>query len=118
METPSNGLRRVPLRIAGVIGLASAVTYMAVVFGQDDTSSLPQATFWLGVMFVAGFLAWFADRLEYQGRRSAMIAAGLFFVLGVFSNFVFAIVYLVSTLLSVVGFAGTSQIKEEESFES
>jgi MFS family permease len=118
METSPNGLRRLPLRIAGVIGLASAVVYLAVVLGQEDTSSLPQAIFWLGVVLVAGFLAWFADRLEHQGRRSAMIAAGLFFVLGVFSNVVFVIVYLVSTLLSVAGFAGTSQTREEESLES
>ncbi len=79
---------------------------------------MPQAIFWLGVMLIAGFLAWFADRLEHQGRRSAMIAAGLFFVLGVFSNVVFAIVYLVSTLLSVAGFAGTSPPREERPFES
>jgi MFS family permease len=117
METSPNGLRRMPLRIAGVIGLASAVVYLAVVLGQEDTSSRPQAIFWFGVMLVAGLLAWFADRLEHRGRRSAMVAAGLFFVLGVFSSVVFAIVYLVSTLLSVAGFAATSPTGEGSSIE-
>ena len=88
-----------------------------VVLGQEETSSLPQAIFWLGVMVVAGLLAWFADRLEHRGRRSAMIAAGLFFVLGVFSNPVFAVVYLLTTLLSVAGFAGTSPSSGETSLE-
>jgi len=117
METSSNGLRRLPLRIAGIIGLAGAVFYLAVLLGQEDTSSRPQAIFWLGVMVTAGLLAWFADRFEHQGRRSAMIAAGLFFVLGVFSNPVFAVVYLLTTMLSVVGFAGTSPSSGETSLE-
>ncbi len=117
METSANGLRRMPLRIAGVIGLAGAVVYLAVVLGQEETSSLPQAIFWLGVMVVAGLLAWFADRLEHRGRRSAMIAAGLFFVLGVFSNPVFAVVYLLTTMLSVAGFAGTSPSSGETPLE-
>ena len=43
-----------------------------------------------------------------------MIAAGLFFVLGVFSSVVFAIVYLLSTLLSVAGFAGANHLKGVE----
>ena len=118
METPSNGLRRLPLRIAGVIGLASAVVYLAVLLGQEDTSLLPQAIFWFGVMLTAGLLAWFADRLEHRGRQSAIIAAGLFFVLGVFSNLVFAMVYLLTTVLSVAGFAGTSPSSRERSLES
>lgn len=117
METSSKGLIRIPLRIAGVIGLTSAVIYIGVVFGQEDTSLLPQAFFWFGVMLMAGLLAWFADRFEHRGRRSAMIAAGLFFVVAVFSSMVFAMVYLLATVLSVAGFALTSPSSEETSLE-
>lgn len=117
METPSNGLRRMPLRAAGIIGSASAVIYAGIVLGQEDTSLFPQAIFWFGVMLTAGLLAWFADRLEHRGRRSAMTAAGLFVVLGVFSNTVFAVVYFVTTLLTVAGFAGTESSPGETSLE-
>jgi hypothetical protein len=117
MEASSKGLIRIPLRIAGIIGLASAVIYIGVALGQEDTSLLPQAFFWFGVMFTAGLLAWFADRLEQRGRRSAMIAAGLFFVVAVFSDTVFAMVYLLATVLSVAGFALTSRSSGETSLE-
>lgn len=117
METPSKGLSRMPLRIAGVIGLASAVIYIGGALGQEDTSLLPQAFFWFGVMLTAGLLAWFADRFEHRGRRSAMIAAGLFFVVAVFSGVVFAIVYLLTTVLSVAGFVVTSPSSGETSLE-
>jgi hypothetical protein len=117
METSSNGLRRLPLRVAGVIGLASALVYLAVVLGQEDTSMLALAILWFALMLTAGLLAWFADRLEHLGRRSAMIAAGLFFVLGVLSSPVFAMVYLLTTMLSVAGFAGTSPSSGETSLE-
>ncbi|MFB3044426.1 MAG: hypothetical protein ACE1Y9_03010, partial [Acidimicrobiia bacterium] len=50
METSSKGLIRIPLRIAGIIGLTSAVIYIGVALGQEDTSLLPQAFFWFGVM--------------------------------------------------------------------
>ncbi|MCH7581687.1 MAG: hypothetical protein IIC72_03550 [Acidobacteria bacterium] len=117
METPSKGLSRMPLRIAGVIGLASAVIYIGGALGQEDTSLLPQAFFWFGVMLTAGLLAWFADRFEHRGRRSAMIAAGLFFVVAVFSGVVFAMVYLLTTVLSVAGFAVTSPSSGATSLE-
>ena len=119
MEERVNELRRAPLRIAGVIGLGSALLYLAAVVGQDDTTALPQAVFWFAVMAAAGLLAWFADQSAHQGRRMAMIATGLFFVIGLLTQSTpFVVIYLVAVVLSVLGFAGTATAPEETSVES
>jgi FtsH-binding integral membrane protein len=92
------------LRIAGAIGLGSVVVYVAVVAGQEDRASVPQAVFWVVVILGAGALAWFAERSSAHGRRMAMSAATMFFVVSVFSSGVFVAVYLTATVLTVLGF--------------
>lgn len=102
--------------MAGVIGLASATIYLAGVLGAEDDSRLTAAILFLIVMFAAGVLAWFADRSFRHGRTMALTAAGAFFVLGVLSSVVFAVIYLVATVFAVLGFAGTKQ--EGEGFDA
>lgn len=60
------------------------------------------AIFWLVVMATAALLAWFAD--EFQGRRAAVAAAVLFFILGILSPILFAVIFLVAVSLCVIGF--------------
>lgn len=109
METAPNGLRPLPLRIAGSIGVVASVFYLGGVLGQDDTRFLPQAIFWFLVMLAGGIVAWYADRSMRHGRRMAVGAAMAFFALGLFSNVVFATVFVVAVVLTVGGFAATSR---------
>ena len=102
-------MRRLPLRIAGIIGVVTALIYLGGVLGQGDTQFLPQAVVWFAVMLSAGLLAWFADKLEARGRTAAIVAASLFFGLGVFSgSVVFVVTFLVATVLAVAGLTGSS----------
>lgn len=110
-------IRRLPVRIAGLAGVVAAFLYLAGILGQDDTEALPQAMFWFAVMMGAGLLAWFADRLADRARLSAVLAGGLFFVIAVFSNLVFATVFLVATALCVVGVVGVGAGGGEASSE-
>lgn len=107
MVAIQNELRRTPLRIAGVIGMASALIYLGGVAGQDDTSQVPVAVAFAIVMIIAGVMAWVADRSGSRGRRVAMGSAGIFFVLGLLSGSVFSWIFLLGTVLCVAGFAGT-----------
>jgi nicotinamide riboside transporter PnuC len=105
VETDPVEVRPVPLRVAGVIGLASAVVYFIVILGQDDRSLLPLALFWLAVMTGSALLAWYAGESEKRGRRMARTAAAGFFLVGLFTNPFFAVVFLVAVVLCVVGSA-------------
>ena len=105
-ETPTR-VRRLPLRLAGVIGIASAILYLAGVAGADDDTYLVAAGFWFFVTVVAGMVAWFADRSEQYGRRMAIGATVAFLVLGVLSSAtVFVVIYFVAMILCAAGFLG------------
>ncbi|HIE21951.1 MAG TPA: hypothetical protein EYP73_05065 [Acidimicrobiia bacterium] len=104
MATTTPEVRRIPLRVAGVIGLASAVVYLIVILGETDSPLLTLAIFWLVVMIGSGLLAWYAVEAE-RGRMMARLAAGGFFLVGLFSNPVFAVVFLVAVVLCIVGSA-------------
>ena len=97
-------LRPLPLKIAGVIGILSTAFYLAVAVGQE--AGLGPAVFWVVLMATASLLAWYAD--EFPGRRAAIVAAVLFFVLGVVSPDFFAVVFLLAVVLCFIGFAGAS----------
>lgn len=107
MDRAPNGLRPLPLRVAGSIAVVASLVYLGGVLGQDDTRFLPQATFWFLVMLITGITVWFADRSTVHGRKMAIGAAVSFFVLGVFSNVVFAVVFVVAVVLTVGGLSGT-----------
>lgn len=109
IEAAPNGLRPLPLKVAGSIAVVASLVYLGGVLGQDDTRFLPQAFFWFFVMFAGGVMAWFADRSMEHGKRMAIGSAAVFFILGLFSNAVFAVVFVVAVALSVGGFAGTSR---------
>ena len=100
-------LRRIPLKAAGAIGVVSSLVYLAGVMGQEDATFLPQALFWFAVMLCAGVVAWFADRSRQHGRLMAMASGVAFFVLALFSNIVFTIVFLLALVLVVVGLAAS-----------
>lgn len=118
MEQGIPQVRRLPLRIAGTIGLFSAVFYLAIIVGEEDTSLLPQAIFWLILMTTAGILAWSADHSVERGRAMAMGAAAIFFILGLLALEIFVIVFLVALVFSVLGFAGMGQASQGESADS
>lgn len=100
-------LRRIPFKAAGAIGVVSSLVYMAGVMGQEDRAFLPQALFWFAVMLSAGVVAWFADRARQHRRRMAMASGVTFFVLALFSNVVFTIIFLVALVLVVVGLSAS-----------
>lgn len=106
MTESSRIIRPIPLKIAGVIGILSAVLYLAVIVGVEDRSGFPQAYLWLAIMLSAGVLAWFADRVTGKERRMALGAAVLFFFLAMFSSPVFVLVYLTATFLAGFGWFG------------
>lgn len=118
VDTAPNGLRRLPLRIAGSIGLVASLIYLGGVLGQDDTTFMPQAIFWFLVMSGAGLTAWFADRSLRHGRRMAIGAAGAFFVVGLFSNVVFAVVFAIALVFAIAGFVGLSGSDEGKPLEA
>ncbi len=100
-------IRRIPLKIAGVIGFLSAALYFAVIVGEEDRSAFPQAYLWLAIMTLAGVLAWFADRVNGRERRMALGATVLFFFLLSFStSSIFVVVYLTATFLAAFGWLG------------
>lgn len=108
MDTAPNGLRRLPLRIAGSIGIVSSLFYLGGVLGQSDTAYIPQAIFWFSVMALAGAAAWFADRSMVHGRKLAKGATLAFFLLGLMSSVVLAVAFVAAVVLAVAGIAGTS----------
>lgn len=119
MEETAPQVRRLPLRIAGVIGLFSAVFYLAIILGQEDTSQMAQAVFWLVLMATAGILAWSADSSGTRARKQAVGAAAMFFVLGLFSSAeLFVVVFLTALVFSVLGFAGMGQPRRGKSADS
>lgn len=93
-------MRPIPLKIAGVIGMLTSALYLTVVLNQGD--GLGPELFWLVLMATAALLAWYADRFE--GRRGAMAAAAIYFVLGLVSPWVLAVAFLVAVALCVAGF--------------
>ncbi len=113
METAPNGLRKLPLRIAGSIGVIAALVYVAGILGQEDTTFVPQAFFWFSVMLVAGGTAWYADRSLRHGHTLARVSAVAYFVLGLVSNLIFTIGFVLALALSVGGFAGTEKPGKE-----
>ena len=100
-------LRGIPLKAAGAIGVVSSLVYLAGVLSQEDTTYLPPALFWFAVMICAGVVAWLADRSREHGRRMAIASGVAFFVLALFSNVVFTIIFLVALVLVIVGLAST-----------
>lgn len=96
-------VRRIPLKIAGVIGFFNAVLYLALIVGVEDRSSIPQAYIWLAIMVLAGGLAWFANRVTGKERRMAIGATVLFFILASFSSPIFVFVYLTATFFAAYG---------------
>lgn len=98
--TASVEVRPLPLKIAGVIGILVSALYLAVAVGQDE--GIGPALFWLVLMVTASLLAWFAD--QFQGRRAAIAAAVMFFVLGLLSPWILAIAFLVAVVFCMVGF--------------
>lgn len=97
----SDLVRVVPLKVAGVIGLLMAIIYLALLVGLPDSGGLGYV--WLGAIVAASALAWFAD--ELGGKRPAVVATVIFFVLGILSEFGIAIVFLSAAILSFLGFA-------------
>lgn len=96
----SGEVRPVPLKIAGVIGMLTTALYLTVVLNQGD--GFGPELFWLVLMATAALLAWYADR--FAGRRGAMAAAAIFFVLGLVSPWVLAVAFLAAVVLCIVGF--------------
>ena len=109
VETAANGLRRLPLRMAGLLGVIASLVYVAGILGQEDTTFLPQALFWFAVMLLAGGSAWYADRSLRYGHLLARGAAVAYFVLGLVSNVIFMIGFVLALVLAVAGFAGTTR---------
>jgi predicted membrane protein len=118
MADPPAPVRRIPLKISGVIGFVSAALYLAVIVGAEDRSGFPQAYLWLAIMTFAGVLAWFADRVEGKERRMAFGATALFFFLAMFSSPIFVLVYLAATFLAVFGWLGVKTADEGAPVES
>ena len=119
MEERNPEIRRLPLKIAGVIGFFSAALYLAVVLGQEDTTQLPLAIFWLIVMTAASALAWLSDGVPGRERQMAIGATIVFFVLAMFSSALFVVVvYLLATVLSAAGFVGVRTSEAEAPSES
>lgn len=103
-------IRPIPLKIAGVIGVFVMAFYIAT--AVDRPAGLGLTVFWSVLMGVASLLAWFAD--QFEGKRVAYIAAGLFFVLGILSPPFFAAVFLVAVLLCFVGFVSLGNDDDQE----
>lgn len=101
-----NNLRRMPLKIAGVIGIFSAAFHLAILVGASGASRDPAAIAWVVLMFVGGFLAWIAPDATSHGRRLAMGAAASFFIVGLPASTVFVVIFLGSLVLTIIGFAG------------
>ncbi|MDX1469457.1 MAG: hypothetical protein R3258_08945 [Acidimicrobiia bacterium] len=102
-------LRRLPLKIAGVIGIFSAAFHLAVLLGIGGASESGLVVGLILLMFLAGVLAWVAPESSTHGRRIAMVAAGLFFLVGLPTESVFLYVFLVALVLSILGFAGVEK---------
>lgn len=107
--SPVTDLRPLPLKIAAVIGVLLFGGYLALLL--DDQLSVG-AVFWAIVLAVGIVLAWFSDQL---GRRSAQLAALIFFVLGLLSGPVYAVGFLAMVILCLVGFVRFDRGGEETS---
>lgn len=93
-------VRPLPLKIAGGLGMLISALYLSVVVGQDE--GIGPALLWLLLMAAGASLAWIAG--QFQHRKAAMAAAGIFFVLGLVSPIILAVAFLVAVVLCVVGF--------------
>lgn len=69
--------------------------------GRGDIPS--SGTVLVAVMASTGVAAWFADRSSQNGRAMAIGAGIAFFVLALFSNVVFTVVFLTAAVLVIVG---------------
>lgn len=94
----SKEVRPLPLKIAGGLGLVITALYLAVAV-EEGTGP---AIFWLILMASGAVLAWYAG--QFEQRRAAMAAAGIFFVLGLVSPIIIAVAFLVAVILCVAGF--------------
>jgi MFS family permease len=102
-------------RGAGAIGLVTAVIYLGLILGSDE-SGVPLAIAMLVVIAGAALMAWYADRLApAAGRRMMWVAFVLFFVLGVLSVFTVGLLYLIAAVLSIFSLSrsasGRSEVK-------
>ena len=102
-------LRRLPLKVAGVIGIFSAAFHLAVLLGIGEASESAVVIGLILLMFVAGILSWVAPDIRAHGRRLAMAAAALFFLVGLPSSTVFVYIFLVALVLAILGFAGVEK---------
>ena len=112
-------IRKIPLKIAAVIGLFGATLYIAEVVGSEELSSIPQAYFWAVVMFGTSGMAWFADWFPERARGLAVASSILFFVLALVSpsGTLFPLVYLLATAAAAYGWFGATA-EEEAPVES
>ncbi len=106
---PAPRIRRLPLRIVGVFGFLNAAVYLAVIVGVEGDTGLSLGIVWLGLMVLAGVLAWFADTVPGRERVMAMGATGIFFLLAMFSSALFALIYLIATSVAAFGWAWLPQ---------
>lgn len=114
VDRAANGLRKLPLRVAGLLGVIASLVYVAGILGQEDTEFVPQALFWFAIMLVAGASAWYADRSQRYGHMLARGAAVAYFVLGLVSNVIFMIGFVLALVLAVAGFAGTTRTGNDQ----
>lgn len=103
------GLRRLPLKIAGVIGIFSAAFHLAILLGIGGGLESGAVVGLIILMFLAGVLAWIAPEVSANGRRVAMTAAGIFFLVGLPTSTVFVYIFLVALVLTILGFAGVEK---------
>lgn len=94
--------------------MIASLVYIAGILGQEDTTFLPQALFWFAVMLLAGASAWYADRSLRYGHLLARGAAVAHFVLGLVSNVIFMIGFVLALALAVAGFAGTTKTGNDQ----
>ena len=118
MEADRPPIRKIPLKIAGVFGFFNAAVYLAVIIGADDSSAVPQAIFWLGLMILAGILAWFADTVPGRERMMAIASTFIYFTLAMFSSALFALIYLAATAMAAYGWAWMKKKTPEKSAAS
>ena len=90
-------------RAAGGLGVVTALLYLGLVLGIEQSSNaLPSAIGWFVAMSGGGLLAWFADRQKPEiGRRMMWAAFAVFFIIGVLSILTIGVLFLIASVLSI-----------------
>jgi hypothetical protein len=95
-------------RGAGAVAIVTAMLYLGLIVGEDQTGQLPASIAWFTFMAGAGLLAWFADRAKVEvGRRMVWGAFGILFVIGVLSIFTIGMLFLLASVLAVFSLSKT-----------